>query len=134
VKKVRELGSERRETVRSLSAVGKKIKTMLLVREDQSVLTNSVLVVRTTSMPSSHVNEPRVHDVYICDGAVHVFPRSQAGQVVQRASTSVKLASSCRIAAEPTPMGGNKLQTFSVVENAVHSTGFLHRGRHQEVL
>jgi hypothetical protein len=31
-------------------------------------------------------------------------------------------------------MGGNKLQTFSVVENAVHLTGFLHRGRHYEVL
>jgi hypothetical protein len=79
-------------------------------------------------------NEPRVDDVYICEGVVHEMPRSQAGQVVQRASTSVKLASSCRIAAEPMPMSGNKLQTFSVVENAVLSTVFLHRGRHYEIL
>jgi hypothetical protein len=79
-------------------------------------------------------NEPRFDDVCICEGEVHEIPRSQAGQMVQKASPSVKMDSSCRTAAEPTPMGGNKLQTFSVVENEVLSTGFLNRGRHHEVL
>ena len=43
---VRELGSERRETVRSLSAVKlKKLKDLALVREDRDRLINDLTII-----------------------------------------------------------------------------------------
>ena len=48
---VRELGLERRETVRSLSAIiSKKIKNLNLVREDQFKLTSGKAIVGVTGM------------------------------------------------------------------------------------
>ena len=58
MKKVRELGSERRETVRSLSTVGKeKNKILFLVREDQNNLTTGVLIVLPIALSSSYVKK-----------------------------------------------------------------------------
>jgi len=46
VKMVRELGLERRETVRSLSAVKlKKLKDLALVREDRDRLINDLTII-----------------------------------------------------------------------------------------
>ena len=51
---VRELGLERRETVRSLSAVGAgKLRGLLLVREDRSERTAGVRVVTPVALPGS---------------------------------------------------------------------------------
>ena len=54
----RELGSERRETVRSLSAVGVRICVDLtLVREDRVGLTSSVPVVPPGALLGSYVGK-----------------------------------------------------------------------------
>ena len=55
IKAVRELGSERRETVRSLSVAGVRglHGELLLVREDRSGPTAGVPVVVPTAMPGS---------------------------------------------------------------------------------
>ena len=51
---VRELGLERRETVRSLSAVGVgELVGLLLVREDRSGRTTGVPVVSPDALPGS---------------------------------------------------------------------------------
>ena len=53
---VRELGLERRETVRSLSAVGVgELRELLLVREDRSGRTSGVPVVSPDALPGSYV-------------------------------------------------------------------------------
>ncbi len=55
-KVVRELGSERRETVRSLSAVGVGVlQDLPLVREDRGERTSGVPVVVPTASPGSYV-------------------------------------------------------------------------------
>jgi hypothetical protein len=46
LKVVHELGSERCETVRSLSSTDKVKKSKLLVREDQKILINDALIVQ----------------------------------------------------------------------------------------
>jgi len=45
LKVVHELGSERCETVRPLSSTVKVIKSKVLVREDQRILVNGILIV-----------------------------------------------------------------------------------------
>jgi len=45
LKVVHELGSERCETVRPLSSTVKIIKSKVLVREDQRILVNGILIV-----------------------------------------------------------------------------------------
>ena len=53
---VRELGSERRETVRSLSIVGvQDLSGPFLVREDRNGHTSGVSVVAPAALPSSYV-------------------------------------------------------------------------------
>ena len=53
---VRELGSERRETVRSLSAVGARdLRGAAPVREDRSGRTSGVPVVTPVASPGSYV-------------------------------------------------------------------------------
>lgn len=53
-KVVRELGLERRETVRSLSAVGAgELRGLLLVREDRSGRITGVRVVMPMALPGS---------------------------------------------------------------------------------
>ena len=56
IKVARELGSERRETVRSLSVVGVEIcEDLTLVREDRVGRTSGLSVVSPDALPSSYV-------------------------------------------------------------------------------
>ncbi len=56
IKVARELGSERRETVRSLSTVGvRNLSDLILVREDRIGQTSSVSVVPPGAPQSSYV-------------------------------------------------------------------------------
>ena len=65
LKVVHELGSERRETVRSLSSIIKIIKSKVLVREDQRILIKDALIVQEALLVSYVGREKLNQEIFL---------------------------------------------------------------------